>query len=217
MKYYKTAKNAGFVGRTYWLQRLERIDKKTEASVIVIYGRRRVGKTELIEQFFHGRNILKFEGIQPNRKVRANSKKEQNKQINECLRRLGKYAQKEHEYKYIKIEQWSEFFEILTPYVENDDVVLYFDEIQWLANYQDDFLAHLKPFWDDIYRKNKRLRIVLCGSSYQNIDLSKPNQTPPAWFVIAYQMNTCIFISNSSNPKFKLLIADIILPILYRL
>ena len=165
MKYYKTTKNAGFVGRTYWLQRLERIDKKNEASVIVIYGRRRVGKTELIEQFFHGRNILKFGGIQPNRKVRANSIKEQKKQINECLRRLGKYAQKEHEYKYIKIDQWSEFFEILTPYVENNDVVLYFEEIQWLANYQDDFLAQLKPFWDDIYRKNKRLRIVLCGSS----------------------------------------------------
>jgi hypothetical protein len=32
-------------------------------------------------------------------------------------------------------------------------VVLYFEEIQWLANYQDDFLAQLKPFWDDIYRK----------------------------------------------------------------
>ena len=103
MKYYKTTKNAEFVGRNYWLQRLERIDNKNEASVIVIYGRRRVGKTELIEQFFHGRNIFKFEGIQPNRKVRANSKKEQKKQISECIRRLGKYVQKEHEYKYFFI------------------------------------------------------------------------------------------------------------------
>ena len=33
MKYYKTTKNAGFVGRNYWLQRLERIDIKNEASV----------------------------------------------------------------------------------------------------------------------------------------------------------------------------------------
>ncbi len=195
MKYFKTTKNLEFVGRTYWLQRLEKIDKKKEASVIVVYGRRRVGKTELIEQFFHKRNILKFEGIQPNRKIRADSGREQKKQINECLRRLGKYAEKEHEYKYIKIEQWSEFFEILTPYVENDDVVLYFEEIQWLANYQDDFLAQLKPFWDDIYRKNENLRIVLCGSS-------------PS-FVIGQFMNNMAFYNRSENlihlPPFDLM------------
>jgi hypothetical protein len=41
-------------------------------------------------------------------------------------------------------------------------------------------------------------------SKYRSI----PNKTLPAWPVIAYQMNTCIFISNSSNPKFKLLIAE---------
>ena len=40
-----------------------------EAAIIVIYGRRRVGKTELIEQFFRQRHILKFEGLQPDRLV----------------------------------------------------------------------------------------------------------------------------------------------------
>ena len=159
MNYYKTTKNAGFVGRTYWLQRLERIDKKNEASVIVIYGRRRVGKTELIEQFFHGRNILKFEGIQPNRKVRANSKEEQKKQISEYTGQL--YPERQIPKKGIQGEA---------------------------------LLCSLTT-WN------------LLDSS-QNIDRSMPNKTLPAWPVIAYQMNTCIFISNSSNPKFKLLIAD---------
>jgi len=155
------------VGRTYWWKRLQEINKKKEATVIVIYGRRRVGKTELIEQFFLNQNVLKFEGLQPDRKSKTNAKKERNRQITECLRRLGNYAEKEQEYRYIKLDRWSEFFEILTQYVEKNNVILYFEEIQWLSNYQDEFLAELKPFWDDIFRKNKKLRLIFSTPSFK--------------------------------------------------
>jgi len=37
---------------------------RSEASIIVAYGRRRIGKTELLEQTFRTRNLLKFEGIE---------------------------------------------------------------------------------------------------------------------------------------------------------
>jgi AAA+ ATPase superfamily predicted ATPase len=185
MRYFKIAKNKDFIGRTYWWKRLKEIDKKNEASVIVIYGRRRVGKTELIEQFFSGRNVLKFEGIQPDRKTKTSAKNERKRQITECLRRLGKYAEKEREYKYIKLDLWSEFFEILIQYIEKDDVVLYFDEIQWLSNYKDEFLAELKPFWDDILRKNRKLRIFFSGSS-------------PS-FVVGQFMSNTAFYNRSEN------------------
>ena len=105
MRYFKIAKNKDFIGRTYWWKRLKEIDKKNEASVIVIYGRRRVGKTELIEQFLSDRNVLKFEGIQPDRKTKTSAKNERKRQITECLRRLGKYAEKEREYKYWRIRK----------------------------------------------------------------------------------------------------------------
>jgi len=52
MKYYTVSENPQFVGRqTYW-RRLQEIETENAAAVIVVYGRRRVGKTELIEQFF---------------------------------------------------------------------------------------------------------------------------------------------------------------------
>jgi hypothetical protein len=165
MKYYQVEKNHHFVGRNYWWKRLQEIDAKNEASIIVIYGRRRIGKTELIEQFFRNRKILKFEGLQPDRKAKLSPQKEKRRQINECLRRLGKYAEKEVEFKYFKIDEWSEFFDILLQYIKNEDLILYFEELQWLSNYQDSFLSELKPFWDDDLRKNKRLRIVISGSS----------------------------------------------------
>jgi hypothetical protein len=185
MKYYQVEKNPHFVGRNYWWKHLQEIDSKNEASIIVIYGRRRVGKTELIEQFFRNRKILKFEGLQPNRKGKLSPQKEKKRQINECLRRLGKYTKKETEYKYLQIDEWSAFFEILLQYVLNNDVILYFEELQWLTNYQDSFLSELKPFWDDDLRKNPKLRIVISGSA-------------PS-FIVGQFMSNSAFYNRSEN------------------
>jgi AAA+ ATPase superfamily predicted ATPase len=58
MKYCVVRENPHFIGRvTYW-SRLQQIDAQEAAAIIVVYGRRRVGKTELIEQFFRNGPIL---------------------------------------------------------------------------------------------------------------------------------------------------------------
>lgn len=72
MKPKQIQENKSFVGRDFERKRLAAISLANEASIVVVYGRRRVGKTELIEQVFRKRNLLKFEGIegQPERKQR---------------------------------------------------------------------------------------------------------------------------------------------------
>jgi AAA+ ATPase superfamily predicted ATPase len=62
---YKVKTNPNFVGRKREIQKLRSLDNGGEAKILVVHGRRRVGKTELIEQFFRDRNLLKFEGIEP--------------------------------------------------------------------------------------------------------------------------------------------------------
>ena len=42
---------------------------------------------------------------------------------------------------------------------------LFFEEVQWLACYQEVFIAELKHAWDNQFRNNDRLIVVLCGSS----------------------------------------------------
>ena len=44
-------------------------------------------------------------------------------------------------------------------------MVLYLEELQWMANYGDDLLSEFKPYWDDALRHNPRLRVVISGSS----------------------------------------------------
>ena len=166
MKYYSVSENPDFVGRREYWRRLQEIDAEHAATVIVVYGRRRVGKTELIEQFFRNRPLLKFEGLQPERtRIRKNDPAEKRRQIEECLVRLDRYSDSSKHYRRMKLERWSDFFDVLLPYIQKTPVVLYFDELQWLANYGDDFLSEFKPYWDDYLRHNPGLRVILSGSS----------------------------------------------------
>src|SRR4051812_43117847 len=60
----KIKKMETFVGREVEWKRLISIGQASgEPAILVVYGRRRIGKTELLEQAFAERNILKFEGI----------------------------------------------------------------------------------------------------------------------------------------------------------
>jgi hypothetical protein len=65
----------------------------------------------------------------------------------------------------LAINSWSEFFEILAPIADTGSVIIYFEEVQWLASYSDRFTAELKPFWDDRFRHNPGLRFVFSGSA----------------------------------------------------
>lgn len=190
MKYYTVRENPGFVGRAQYRQRLAEIDAQPAASIIVVYGRRRIGKTELIEQYFRKRPILKFEGLQPDRTViRKNDPGEMQRQIEASLARLDDYSESGYHYRRMSLRRWREFFEVLLPYIENDPVVLYFEELQWLANYRDEFLSELKPLWDDTLRHNPGLRLIISGSA-------------PAFIVNQFLSNSAMY--NRSNHMLKL-------------
>src|SRR6266702_5888569 len=162
MQYDTVRENPGFVGRRRYWQQLADIDSASEASVIVIYGRRRVGKTELIEQFFRKHRILKFEGLQPDRRtIKKADPGERRRQIGASLARLDAYTESGLHYRRMNIDRWSDFFELLLPFVAKEPMVLYFEELQWLANYRDDFLSEFKPFWDDTLRHHSGLRMVI--------------------------------------------------------
>lgn len=144
-----------FIGRTYELQRLEEATHLNHAAIIIVYGRRRVGKTELIEYALHNRHLLKFEGLEG---------KSTQEQINAVLHQLAKYAEDPKIAK-LNLTTWLEVLELISEYVKQGEWTLYFEELQWLANYDDDFISALKYVWDNYYRYNSKLLLILCGSS----------------------------------------------------
>jgi AAA+ ATPase superfamily predicted ATPase len=161
MKSFKVTPNKHFVGRKAELERLAKIRKSETGNLIVVYGRRRVGKTELIEQFFCNDLILKFEGLQTGNLRSAGARQYQ---IDNCLHRLAQYAENPMLEK-IRCQTWTDFFGQLDEVLGKKPVVLFFEEVQWLSNYQTEFLSEMKPFWDDRWRHRRGLSVVICGSS----------------------------------------------------
>lgn len=158
---YRIYQNKNFFGRNREIEQLKKITQTNQANLIVVLGRRRIGKTELIEQFFSKNTVLKFEGIQTENR---NFIENQQYQIDNCLKRLAEYTNNPL-IAQIKCSSWSVFFKLLDEQIQNEPVVIYFEEIQWLAGYKGDFTGELKPFWDDKWRHYKNLNLILCGSS----------------------------------------------------
>ncbi len=155
MKPLKVKIKTNFIGRNSELERLSVIAHAGHASIIIMYGRRRIGKTELLEQAFKDRKLLKFEGIE------GLSEKAQFAHI---MNQLAVYAESRLLTKTV-VTSWREFFEILYDYTKKGTWTIYLEELQWLANYHSTLIAELKYVWDNYFRHNPKLIVILCGSA----------------------------------------------------
>lgn len=144
-----------FIGRKPEVKFLKNMESGSDARILILYGRRRVGKTELLEQVFHKRNMFKFEGLegQSDSAQRNQVLYELSRHVNDAL--LAKIA----------TASWKEVFEVIARYVSKDVRTLYFEEVQWLACYKETFVSELKWAWDNLFRHNPKLILILCGSS----------------------------------------------------
>lgn len=144
-----------FIGRQSELEAIQEISKAKQAHIVIVYGRRRVGKTELIEQAFRQRNVLKFEGLEG---------QGESVQMEEVMRQLSLYAEQPLLAK-ISVTTWQEVLQHIADLVKTGIWTVYFEELQWLADYKNNFSGALKYVWDNHFRHNEKLLIILCGSS----------------------------------------------------
>ena len=93
--------NNNFVSRKFEINKLTQISSAQHSSIIIVYGRRRIGKTELIEQTLAKRNLLKFEGLEGYK---------EDQQMQFVVDQLASYA-KEPLLQQINIKNWIQVFE----------------------------------------------------------------------------------------------------------
>jgi len=147
------------MGRVQEKKLLSSWTKKSKTSYFtVIYGRRRIGKTRLVEETFKNSTLLKFEGLegQPTRE-----------QQRHFLHRLAEISGKQ-EYRLIRTSRWIDILILLSEYLSsqygNEPVVLFFDEFQWMASERTRLVSDLKYVWDNYFLKKNRIHLILCGS-----------------------------------------------------
>ncbi len=145
-----------FVGRESELKRLINLTKKKTASLIVVKGRRRVGKSRLIDEFSKNfSRYYKFEGLAPDTGITiAHQLDEFSKQISENF----------HSPK-AKYSDWSDAFSAVGERVQHGKILLFFDELSWMEGDDPTFLSKIKIFWDNQLKKNNKLIFVICSSA----------------------------------------------------
>ena len=143
-----------FIGREQELELLEQYFHKKTASLVVVRGRRRIGKSRLIEEFAHSHKFYHFAGIPPTDRTTAQSQRD------EFASQLGAQG-----FPNIKADDWNELFWLLADKVQMGPVVILFDEISWMGSKDPDFLGKLKNAWDQRFKKNPQLVLILCGSA----------------------------------------------------
>ena len=155
MKTFQVADNKHFIGREREIEQLHDIEAQKGSKILVVYGRRRIGKTELLEQSFRKRGLLKFEGRES---------KPQKEQMQFVMQQLAAYAE-EPLLARISVDDWVVVLQEIAARTKTGIWTVYFEEVQWLADYQADFVTALKYVWDNFFRHNSELIVILCGSS----------------------------------------------------
>lgn len=143
-----------FIGRKQELAGLEELLKKKSASLVVISGRRRIGKSRLAEEF--GRSFSKtyiFAGLPPTAGVTANDQK------NEFIRQMREYAIPR-----LGGNDWGDLFKDLSEKCRRGRLLIVLDEISWMGKGDTTFLGKLKNAWDQHFKKNPQLILMISGS-----------------------------------------------------
>lgn len=131
------------------------------AQLIIVYGRRRVGKTFLINQYYNNQFALKVTGIYgQNKEI----------QLNNFMASLKEASKKDYD----NVNNWFDAFRSLKDYIKtlptSEKHVFFFDEMPWMDNKKSDFLAAFEWFWNDYASTIDNLVFIVCGSATSWMD-----------------------------------------------
>lgn len=146
-------KPSQFIGREVEMTRLKELLKKRSGSLIVVRGRRRIGKSRLLAEFGKEMKSYFFSGNPPVHKTTAQTQRDD---FARQLERTGIIG--------IKSDDWSNLFWYLSKETIKGRILIVFDEISWMGGKDPHFLGHLKTAWDMYFSKNPHVIIALCGS-----------------------------------------------------
>ncbi len=147
------------IGREKQLEQIELLQTSKKSEFVAVMGRRRVGKTYLIDNAFSNQICFQISGIQD---------ENMQEQLANFYRKLCKYSKV-----FLKKEipyDWGEAFYYLEMYLSKlpkrkKKYVIFLDELPWMATQRSGCLQQLANFWNDFLSKQKNFILVVCGSA----------------------------------------------------
>jgi AAA+ ATPase superfamily predicted ATPase len=146
------------IGRKEEIELLEESLKSKRAGLIAVYGRRRVGKTFLIHEYFKDHLAFELSGMY------GAGLKEQLQQFSKALQKASGSLLALR-----PPENWVEAFHALEQFLDQKSKsrkwVVFLDEFPWLDSRRSGFLSAFEHFWNSWASRQSNLVVVICGSA----------------------------------------------------
>ena len=146
------------IGRDLEKEKLKEALHSHRSEMIAIYGRRRIGKTYLIREFYSKHIVFSFSGLRNG--VRPD-------QIENFMIELNEVTDK---FKGKQPQNWLQAFNILKRYLKGigktkKKKVIFIDEFPWVDSMRSGFLPAFENFWNSYCTTRSDLIVVVCGSA----------------------------------------------------
>ncbi len=125
------------------------------SELIVVYGRRRVGKTELLKEFCAAQPHIYFLAAQ----------EAEHRQREKFVDQVANYFDE----RVPRIDSWDEAFEYLGEHLDEEELVIAIDEFPYLVSENDSIPSYIQGFVDQQLQETESM-LVLCGSSISTME-----------------------------------------------
>lgn len=150
------------IGRAREIKDLNRLYDNGRAELVAVYGRRRVGKTFLIDESFSGRITFRHAGLSPSAEDKKGLLKAQ---LNHFYNSLILHGMDPCE----KPKNWLDAFLLLEKFLQKIDdgsrQLVFLDDLPWLDSPRSGFLRAFEGFWNTWGCHRKNLMVIVCGSA----------------------------------------------------
>lgn len=143
------------IGRLQEQQELRQCYESGKPEFVAVYGRRRIGKTFLVRQYFNDNFDFYTTGMFGASRV---------EQTTLFCNQLNKYSKGS----YPMVDNWFAAFDLLKNYLsalKKKRILVFIDELPWLDSAKSRFLRALELFWNSWGCMQPRLMLVVCGSA----------------------------------------------------
>ena len=145
------------IARTHEIETLERKYRSGKSEFVIVYGRRRIGKTFLVNNVFADRFAFTFVGAR---------KQKQDKQLQRFSMQLKLFSDSPYA---PALNSWEEAFNELRTLIErkpkDERKVIFLDEMPWIDTQQSSFVEALEYFWNAWAAQRNDILFIACGSA----------------------------------------------------
>jgi AAA+ ATPase superfamily predicted ATPase len=151
------------IGRQKEIRELNQVYESGKAEFVAVYGRRRVGKTFLIDECLKGKITFRHAGLSPVDK--ENNKNNLRNQLKHFYFSLLQHGMKKSHCP----SSWMEAFFLLSQFLESRDngqrKVVFLDELPWMDTPRSGFITAIEGFWNTWACHRSNMMLVVCGSA----------------------------------------------------